>query len=256
MTTSESPMPPTFSPLPEAPRPLTARARLRSWAESPVRMWLIFGVAFFVAFVVLTWVSARETMRLRWLIDRGQPVTGKVTMIGLNKDRSASRDEAVLVAMEIQLPGRKNTDGVSGNLSRKTGGKVSLGDMVPLRVNPDDLSQWTDLTEAPPWAVQFTGAYMVLPIWLLGCLGAVWRRSQILATYRDGQQQIATVVGTRKPASAPGSQMIRFTLDEGDDDRVYQCFWPTRLGKLAVDDAIELIVPANPTLAVPAKAYV
>lgn len=241
--------------LPATPRPLTPRARRRAWAEAPVRMWLLFGVVSFVVFGILVYLSAREALRERWLIEHGERVIAQVQTIGMNKDRSASREEAVSVAMTYVPRGQIAPVSIGGILPRKAGTKVSIGDEIPIHINPINLQEWTDLTEPTPWGVQFTAAYLVLPVWLLGLLGAWIRRKQMLATYRNGTLRSATVVGTRKPAIAPDSQVIRFVFDDGDDDRVYQCFWPARLGKLAPDDPVELIVPANPSLSVAAKAY-
>src|SRR5690242_18967764 len=67
------------SSIPAPPRPLSARARRRSWVEGSVRVWLILAILVLVATFFFAQDQTLSSLQLRLLIDHGTVVNAKVS---------------------------------------------------------------------------------------------------------------------------------------------------------------------------------
>src|SRR5205823_11674358 len=91
--------------LPPPPRSLTARARRRSWAEAPVRIWALLAalLALVAAYILVTRVAG--IWYDRWLILHGTPVQAKVDSAnGIHQGRVLDRREITTADLIYKTP--------------------------------------------------------------------------------------------------------------------------------------------------------
>lgn len=127
--------------------------------------------------------------------------------------------------------------------------------VITLSVDPNDFSRWTDRQSASLME------HLLVAIWLLPAaivlfIVALIHRQQVLRTWRDGQLLAAVVVEARQWALAPRSRLVRFSLRESRDRRIYGALWPNRLGVPQRGEMISLVArPNRPDRALVAQLY-
>lgn len=237
------------------PRPITPRARRRSWAEMYVRPWVLLTVVFILAGLIMAGSRVSGVLSERRTITAGVPVNAKIVDFGASQARRAERDETISVTLEYTPPGASAPIRSSGILPRKPGEVLQIYQQIDVKIDPDNPKFFTDRTDLPPLT-----AALGVPL-LLGGIGlacfavAAWARRSALKTFTAGALRRATVVSIRQSPAAPMSKQIGFTLNDSDDKRVHQCFWPNHLGAITPGQAIDVLVPANPDRSVAAAAY-
>ena len=78
----------------------------------------------------------------------------------------------------------------------------------------------------------------------------------MLNAWRHGVPAVATVVDSKQSAIAPRSRVVRYTLAEGADRRIFSTLFPASQGELQKDDELlVLIPPKHPDRAVIAELY-
>src|SRR5262245_58918431 len=295
--------------LPQVPRPLTPRARQRSWAELPVRVWLILTITIAlvtVYFMVTRIIEARED---RWLIEHGTAVKARFEVVAADPTPGHGRQRAEPLPCLIGIPAEalpsKGVSGKSGEackvdgrytctthstksillnvgntfprcgditphdatwmltyqtveirLEPKAGSFAKVGEELPIRIDPSDLSRWTELTMPQPWSKELRMVYVLAGLFVLMLLLTMWRRRGVLRVWRDDPLTPAVVVETRHTAIAPASRLVRFTFSEGDDRRVHATLMPARAGVPVAGETFWLICsPDNPSRAIVAELY-
>ena len=203
---------PDASPLPPTPRPLTPRVRSRSWADPHVRFWWLAAaaVAAVAAYLAVSgFLAWRRTARL---VERGTPVTAEAvevdaetlrTSVG-GKGRPKPPDSVVRLSFDFNGSKRQ----VTGTLDGRTD-FISVGDSVPLRIDPDDPAEWTARTTPPPLLPDLIGAIIATALAVPLFAVAVALRRRVLRTWREGQAAEAVVLGRGHTALAPRSRAVR-----------------------------------------------
>src|SRR5262245_13966422 len=104
--------------LPQTPRPLTPRARRRSWAELPVRVWLILTITIALVTVYFTVTRVLEAREDRWLIEHGTPVNAVFEAVGTDpvKGHGQKRAEPLpcVIGIPVESLPTKGTTGQTG----------------------------------------------------------------------------------------------------------------------------------------------
>ena len=207
---------------PDLPRTLSPRAKRRTWAEQPVRLWLVLAG---VVLAVVVWIMSTtlgDHLSERRLILAGEEARGEV--VSINADARAydvERDERVRVTLQITRAG-VDAEPVSQKvrLSARPGQTISVGDELPLRVRPLNPSATkfvvTDVLEVPSiWR-----RWVAVPP-LLGLVGflllmAALRRRSVLRVAREGRRVPATVLSSKGSALAPRSRVLNVRPDGSD----------------------------------------
>jgi hypothetical protein len=247
--------------LASTPRPLTPAARRRSWAEMPVRIWLVLAAMLGIVIVYFTTSQIIASSSEREMILNGIPVEGVVVQIDGRAAPEATfhRHEALAAKVRYTLPGEENARQVAGSLSvvNDPDAVIHPGDRIALRVDRSDPERWTDRTQPRSWVVELSVALVLLPLLAVLLVVAVLQRARILRIWQEGDAANGKVVDVRQTAIAPLSRMVRFTLSDGSNSRVCSVLVPTRAGVPARGEVISLVIPRGvPQRAVAAKLYI
>jgi len=226
----------TAASLPASPRPVTPRVRRRAWTEPHVRFWWVLTLALFL---IGAYVCAREW--LNWsrdvrLIRSGRIVDATIiTASGLSSPWQVLPPD-VIVTIQYEV------DGKVYDKTGYLGGRkdfIRVRSTVPIRVDPADSDQWTARTEPASLVQQLTGAFVVLPAFLVMAAVSLWQRARTLRMWREGEARRAIVVESRQTALAPRSRLVRCTPADRGDNRVVQVFVPAAAAA-AMDPGTEL----------------
>jgi hypothetical protein len=243
--------------LPPVPRPVTRRAARRSWAEAPVRVWEILTVIVVAAATYLALTHLTRAMRDRWLILHGTPVEAQVTAMNSSKQstRPLDRRETIIADLNFRTPGGQELT-VKGSLTPAEG-NLYVGDRLPIRIDPEDPTRWTDRAAPRPWLAEMTAVLFLLPLLALAVLMMLWARRRTLNLWRRGEPAVAVVVDTKQSSIAPRSRVMRYALRDGEDRRVFSTLAPNSMGPLGPGDEVMILhAPQNPGRAVVAELYV
>ena len=241
---------------------MTTRARRRSWAELPVRPWLILtlAAALVTAYFLVTRIN--ETLKDRWLIEHGVDV--KVKVIAVDRDyvpkhRPRDQQVEVLIRFDWQKKPREQViwmDPVADKLAPNAFLTASVTEMI-LRMDPNNPENWREGTNAKPWIHELTALIILLPVLIALSLIAVLKRGQVLRTWRDGEIAEATVVGAHHTAAAPRSRIVRYTLKQANDGgRIWSTLMPASSGIPAPGSTLWMLVARDgPGKAIVATLY-
>jgi hypothetical protein len=235
------------------PRSLTSIAKRRSWAELPVRVWLVLTITVAIVTVYFTIMRVHEAMQDRWLILHGLDVNAKFTIVsGDSFPKRRPRNESMPATIQYSVNGVPYTLDIS--LESKPFGFAMVGTDFPIKVDPDDPTRWTEETVPRPWVQELTAVGLLVPILLLLGIMTLWRRMGMLKVWRSGSLIPGEVVELRHTAIAPRSRIVRFTLRDGP--RVWGTLVPTSAGVPARGETIWLIsLPGRPGRSILAKLY-
>ena len=242
--------------LPPVPRPRTHRVCRRSWGEMSVRVWLVLAGVVLLVTVYFTVTRVSEAMDDRWLVQHGTAVRAKVeTAMGVPVPKRLPRNEPIDTTLSFTLPDGKRHE-IAARLEAKPGAFVQPGTELPIKVDPNAPDRWTERTEPQSWKAELTVVGMLLPLLVLLIGAALWKRMGVLRIWRNEPLAAGTVVEVRHTAVAPRSRVVRFTLRDSADRRVWAALLPTSAGIPARDETLWLICPPNnPGRAIPAKTY-
>ena len=96
----------------------------------------------------------------------------------------------------------------------------------------------------------------MLPIALLLLAIALLQRMRVLRVWRDGKLCRAIVVDLKNVSTAPRSRLIRYTLVEGSDNRIFKLLLPVRAGLPRDGELIDVLALLDtPGRAIAAKLY-
>lgn len=240
--------------LPPVPRPSTPRARRRSWAEMPVRIWLVLTATILLITFYFTFTRVREALADRWLINHGLPVNARFERVaGDPVPKRRPRNEPMVCEISFTVEGKKHQFPIV--LEAKPGGFARVGEDFPIRVDPGNPNRWTERTSPRPWAQELTAVGLLVPICLVLLGVTLWRRWGMLRIWQNGELAEGAVVEARHTAVAPLSRVIRFTYLDGDR-RVWTTLIPTSSGVPQKGERVWLIrAPNSPGRAVMARLY-
>jgi hypothetical protein len=232
---------------PTVPRPLTARVRRRSWAEAPVRTWMVLTLLIAASLGYLAITNILEGLSERRVIYNG--VIASATIVEVNGDSDPRKAIATNGAVGDRTVKLKYRDASGKEIESERELQTSRHkgrhprDILQIRYDPDKPEAWTDSTEPRPWFARLAIVWMLLPALLLAGIMMLIRRMQILRVWIEGVPMTGTVIDTRQSPIAPRSRVVRFTLD--DDRRIFSTFVPISAGD--VSRGGELMMLASPT---------
>ncbi|CAN5391796.1 hypothetical protein BH09PLA1_BH09PLA1_12880 [soil metagenome] len=243
------------APLAPAPRAITYRAKKRSWHERGVRLWLILAVVVAATTVYFAVRDISSARRERRLIFQGNKVMATVETVDESKGRSFPLDQPRRLRLNYDLPdGRTiHLDVVTPGRER---GRIEGGNKIELRTNPDDPQDVTLQTEPRAWTAALAVVCLLAPLSIVLAIITLYQRSRVLRVWQFGQPAIGTVVDTHRSGIAPASDIVRFTVDDHEDRRVFSTLYPHKMGTLQPGDELALVMPKNsPGKAIVAELY-
>jgi hypothetical protein len=240
----------------DAPRRVTAVGARRAWGDLRVRVWWLCALVLATAMFMIAGSRIAANLRERDVIKNGTQVTAVVvgldgsTRLGWSQPRTDSHE----VRLRVKMPDGQNLT-LAGTLPAGSG-NVKIGEPIEIKVDPNQTSRWTDRTEALSWPAELVVPLSFLPFVLLLIGGAFWRRAQVLRIWRTGQAVEGIVHDVRHTAMAPRSRLVRYTIPELSNHRIFSTLIPTHLGILQAGDPIGLVaVPHAPQRSVAAVLY-
>lgn len=250
---SGKPAPP---PPPEPPRPVTSKVRWRSWQEPGVRFWWLATLVLLTIFCWFVVMEAVEYQRESRLIATGVPVNAKIDHIADATRVTAKYQPDTPCSLVFDWNGQKiNIDDVVLDITNGVD-FIHPGQIVPIRVNPNDPTEWTDHKTAEPMAHRLIAASVILPISLFTLLAALLLRFRILRIWKDGPAMPYSVDTVQRSALAPLSHTVRCIPLEARQKRIVNVCLPGRLPKPVNGDIIWLIHPRGKSnAAIAAAAY-
>ena len=254
MTETTAPNPP-----PAPPRPITARARQRAWAEAPVRLWWLSAVVIGLIALYVAATQISGALADRRLIEQGHVIDAKVIELDQSRstmmrpmDRSSVLDNVLL---QYDVPGSGPQE-ARGRLDPRPGETVRVGQTLQIRVDPANPRRWTDRTRARSWLAEMTSVALLAPLVVLLLIVAFVRRAAVLRVWRNEPSAEAVVVDAAHSAMAPRSRTLRMTLTGGADNRVFTTLYPVHAGVPAVGETVWVVAPkGRPGKAVVARLY-
>jgi hypothetical protein len=239
----------------QIPRPVTPRARRRAWAETNVRLWWLSALA--VGFVALWLVSAEiiDGLNKRAKLRSGIPVIATIDTVAGKAVRT--RGTPMNVRLRYSVNGVDIVDTQEKTIEATSGADVIRGgDTLPIRVDPNDLTQWIE--DRPPASIlgSIGISLAILPIALLLLLVAFVKRNAVLSVWRNGEPDVATVVASKSSSLAPASQLLSVTLDKDASKRVVRMLHPRGAGLLSPGDNLAVVAPpGKPQRAIETALY-
>jgi hypothetical protein len=238
------------------PRPVTPQGSRRAWGDLRVRFWWLCAIALAIVTLIIAASRIAANIRERDLIQNGVKVTATVvgmdgsTRVGWTQPRSDSHD----VRLRAKMPDGQSLT-LSGNLPSGAG-VLKIGGEIEIKIDPNQPSRWTDRTEAHSWAADLVIPLSLLPIILLLLAIALLRRSQVLRIWRNGDLVQGIVHDLRHSAMAPRSRLVRFTIPDLANSRIFSTLIPTSLGIPHEGDTIPIVaMPETPERSVAAQLY-
>jgi hypothetical protein len=227
--------------LPEPPRPVTARARRRAWAEPRVRLWWVIALTLLLAGIILGVSQFRRWRHDSWLMTL-PPVTAKITMT--DKEAIPHRPVRLGTLMEVEFPFGNGMQKAWLTLTGYTG-EARTGEPIPVYVNPDDPTDLTVRNQPLSFWTAITGAIITASLAVLPLTAAVLAWLSVLRIWRTAEVRRARIVGRQQTPLAPRSRSVRCTWEEGDR-RIFDVYVPSRAPELAGDaGTLNVLAPQN-----------
>lgn len=235
------------------PRPLTRIARRRSWAELPVRAWLILTLLISIITIFFVVGQVREALSDRYLIEHGVDVAARFTSVADDPHpKHRPRDEVLPADIDYSFNGQDYHQRF--RLDAKPGAYATVGSIFPIKVDPQDPNHWTEQTQPAPWSQELTASGLLIPLVLILIAITLYKRARVLQIFKLGVPAEAQVVEVKQSAIAPGSRMIRLTLP--DSRRVLTTLAPANLGAMKKGDRLWVLrLPDAPARIIAAKPY-
>jgi hypothetical protein len=248
--------------LPAVPRPLTRHVVRRSWGEPKVRFWWLSAILIGVVMAFVAAGQIRRELKHRRLIATGALVNATAFKVAgvtrhQNPNFGVMRDQTIAVEFSALLPNGKEI--IFGGYLEPAEGRVRVDQVMKLRVDPNDLSNWSEDINPQQWThVLGVPLFFMLPVALLLLGIGEWRRRRrVLAVWSEGARGTGVVVGVRHSAAAPRSRVVEFTFADGADRRVFRTLYPLGAGIPSKGDMLTLLYPVNsPQDSIIAELYV
>jgi hypothetical protein len=217
-------------------------------------MVLLVLVGIITCYFIVTRVQ--EARQDRWLIENGVDVVAKFTVVnGDPVPKRRPRNEPMAVSIKFKLNGVEHKLDIP-RLEAKPNAYAVVYEDFKIKVDPNDPTRWTEETQPKPWSQELTVVGFLLPVLVLLAIIVMWKRRGVLKTWASGELVAGSVVETRHTAVAPLSRVVRFTLSDSDDRRIWSTLMPAGAGIPDQGETIWLIVPPNnPGRAIVAKLY-
>lgn len=217
-----------------------------------MRFWWMAAVLIAAGGLYLSFAEANDWRKSASLIRRGVPVTA--TVVRVNGDPIPGHNEPGDSAVVLDFDWQGQHRQVQGFLEGRDPDQfIPVRSQVPIIIDPQDPSRWTNRQAPVPLAGQLAASAGVLlaAVVLLGVSALLRRR--VLETWRSGPAAEAVVLGRSQTALAPRSWALRCALVEGEDKRVFTVYVPPE-APAEPGQAVWVIFPALPAVAPAASA--
>ena len=230
---------------PAAPRELTPRVLRRTVFEPQVRFWWVSAFVLAVGLLYFLVTELQVWNQECYVVKHGTPVIATITAIGDGQLRyNVSPDNSV--AMSFSLNGQQHQ--AIGWLEGRTE-TLNLNQQVPIKVNPDDPTQWTYRTDTPPLTRAFLTPGLMAPFAVAAGLASFIHRKRLIHTWKTGvaEQYVVERVGGQT-ALAPASRAVQFANPNGrKEQRLIRLLIPQRVANPKPGDVFWLIHPPKKT---------
>jgi hypothetical protein len=234
-------------------RALTSRVKRSAWLEPGPKLWLLLALVALLGALSVAVSQASIGLNERAIFANSDLVDAKVT--GINAQyflRNVSRNAPLNVELEVAVAGKEPLK-LSGQTSVKIGENLSVGQMLPIRLDRTNPKRWTDQLEPMSWFRR-----MALALVLAGCavpmlVGSVLSRMKVLKTFQEGEFVRGKIARIESSAMSPLSKQL--ILSKVGGGGVVKALWPQRLGGVELGDEIDLIAREHQTRALVAQRY-
>jgi hypothetical protein len=211
-------------PTPPPPRPMTRGAKWAGWMEPHARFWWLVALCLFIAAVCEAGVETSDWIADKNLVEHGVVVQAMIG--GLHHMRPPGSD------LDLSFDYNGQTYNVSGPLEGPERSALE-NTQIPIRIDPNDPTQWTSRTYMEPLIHSMLGAGLAL---LTGAvtLGVSYLiRQRVLRIYRLGDSMPIQIVSLRSSALAPRSKLAQFTRYGFNDNDLNSVILPAAFAKKA-----------------------
>ena len=179
------------------------------------------------------------------------------------RNRHVDRSTQQRLKLSFVLPGeteRRTIEGFStpmpGVLNRYDPNEPDLeNSVIPIRIDPKDLSNWTERAEPLPWIKALAVPLILTPPALLLLGVAAMRRRTFTSIYRDGKPLTGKVTRIERSALVPGQRVVKLVI-AGGEGRVVSVTMPDSLAPTDAGVSVALLAHgADSTRAIAVDAY-
>jgi hypothetical protein len=202
-----------------------------------VRFWLLATAALIG---IGGWFFTQQVIAYRneqWLIVNGTQVTA--TVISVGGDARVGKKSPPGSPLTLKFDWQGQTINVDGALA--TNDFITTGQTVPLRIDPNDTSIWTDRTDPEPLARRLIAGAVVIPAAGITLIAALLLRRRLLRVWQDAEATLYAVVDVGYSALAPLSHTVRCVVGTGRDPTIITVYLPARFPRPKQGEVLWLI---------------
>ena len=118
------------------------------------------------------------------------------------------------------------------------------GDVIPIRIDPDDPTHWTNRQDPPSPASALFGIFIFLPVIIICLLLSYIRASGLRRAYVAGPAQWASAIKIGHSSLAPRSYLVSCVPADGQSRRIYHVYVPRNL-LVQTGDLIPLVTKSS-----------
>lgn len=229
-----------FIPPPSSVIPFSARI----WTEPRVRFWWIAAVALLAISIGYAIEGFLEWRTEADLIQHGTLVQATISEAGGAPPHRPITENAAW-DVKFQLNGQTQVE--TGYPPDESAHHFN-GDVVPIRVDPNDPEKWTNRTTPPPLSHNWVGLPFILAMGALCVIFALVRMARLRKAVREGRIGSAKILSLGQSALAPRSYLARCTWADESSSAVYTVFIP-RSKSPTVGSEIQIAAAENSGLA-------
>jgi hypothetical protein len=207
------------------------------WLDPRVRFWVVVAGFLFVLFAYFSVARGLEWRQDRDLIFHGTLVSATVGTAGVDRSGYVV-PPATPVTLSFNFQGKpvQNEGLLEGHTAR-----VSTGEAIQIRIDPNDPTRWTDLTEPRPLMGNLIGPLLLLPIVPIALLVAWLKRRRLIYTWTSGPCEAAVIAKKHQTALAPMAHVVKCAFRDREDKRLFITYLPRRFSMHKPGDVIWLL---------------
>ena len=240
-------------------RPLTPKARRRSWNEPFVRGWWLSTIALIV---IISWIFTDQMIQAShgtFRLEHWKRINdAKIEKIGREALSSFYASQEVLPGVVSTLnyvDSAGGTHRVAGYLVAQSTGRRP-GDKIPILVDPENPDHWTDRIAPLPMVEQLMATLLLLPLPLIFGAVALWQRGRVLSIWQRGVERAGKVISTKSSAISPRSLVLQCAVAGTRNDRLLNVTVPRSIGRYKGGDVVTLLtLTSESSRAIAAELY-
>jgi hypothetical protein len=210
---------------------------MRVWFDPRVRFWVLVAGFLLLLFVYFSIARGMEWREESDLILHGTLVSATVGTAGVDRSGYVV-PPATPVTLAFTVQGKPEQ--VDGMLEGHTA-RVSTGEAIQIRIDPNDPSRWTDLSEPRPLIGNLIGPMLLLPIVPVALLVAWLKRRRLIYSWKNGPAEAAVVGARHQTALAPMAHVVKCSFRDREDKRLFVIYLPRHFSAHKTGDVIWLL---------------